>query len=385
VLLRLRPQAAHEIVQPGSLYTRFRNSKQSSMASVTSQKDLDTDTTRRTRIAVVIPCYRVRTQIGAVLGRIGPEVSHIYCIDDACPERSREIVEEFAQADSRVRLICHTENKGVGGAVLTGYRQALKDGAEIIVKVDGDGQMDPGRIHQVASPIQSGEADYVKGNRFFQLEGLRAMPWIRLVGNAGLSFLTKLSTGYWDLFDPTNGFTAIHANVAESLPLNKISNRYFFESDILFRLNTLRAVVVDVPVDTFYGDGQSSLNVMRSLFEFPVWHVRNTFKRVFYNYYLRNFSMASIHLIVGTMLLVFGTTFGVTHWVRNAQVEQITPPGTVMLAALPVFVGVQFLLNFIAFDMATIPRLPIHRRIERDINKSPMETISTDSNACPSG
>ena len=336
------------------------------MASVIPEPQVESKTTRRPVIAVVIPCYRVRDQVASLLKRIGPEVSHVYCVDDACPENSGEVVERIAESDSRIQLIRHQKNKGVGGAVVSGYRRALEDGAEIFVKIDGDGQMDPARIEQVAAPIQFGEADYVKGNRFFRLEGLHGMPWIRIVGNAGLSFLTKLSTGYWNLFDPTNGFTAIHANVVRSLPLEKISSRYFFESDILFRLNTLRAVIVDVPMDARYEDDQSSLSVARSLFEFPLRHLRNTFKRLFYNYYLRNFSIASIHLILGILLLLFGGIFGVTHWVHNAQIGQVTPSGTVMLAALPLIFASQFLLNFIAFDMANIPRHPIHGRLRRE-------------------
>ncbi len=338
----------------------------SDMASVIVQEQLESETAHDTNIAVVIPCYRVRDQIDAVLSAMGPDVSLIYCIDDACPENSGDVIERIAKRDSRIRLIRHQENSGVGGAVLEGYRQAIRDGADILVKIDGDGQMDPGQIGRITGPIRSGDADYVKGNRFFRLEGLRAMPWVRLAGNAGLSFLTKLSTGYWDLFDPTNGFTAIHVSVAKSLPLDKISKRYFFESDILFRLNTLRAVVADVPMTAVYGDDQSSLNVVRSLFEFSVGHGRNTVKRLFYNYFLRNFSMASIHLVVGTVLLLFGTAFGATHWIHSARIGQTTPPGTVMLAALPLILGSQFLLNFIAFDMANIPRNPIHRRLERD-------------------
>ena len=336
------------------------------MASDLQAPQFKTEAPRNPVIAVVIPCYRVRDQVESLLARIGDEVSHIYCIDDACPENSSEIIERMAASDSRIQLIRHEENQGVGGAVVSGYRRAIEDGAEILVKIDGDGQMDPARIGQVAGPIQYGEADYVKGNRFFRLEGLRAMPWIRLVGNAGLSFLTKLSTGYWNLFDPTNGFTAIHRSIVQSLPLDKISSRYFFESDMLFRLNTVRAVIVDVPMNARYGDDRSSLNVTRSLFEFPIRHLTNTFKRLFYNYYLRNFSVASIHLVLGTVLLFFGASFGVTHWIHNSQTGQVTPSGTVMVAALPLILGTQFVLNFIAFDMANVPRDPIHRRLRRD-------------------
>ena len=165
------------------------------------------------RIAVVIPCYRVRDQILQVVAAIGDEVDRIYVVDDSCPDKSGDFVEANA-TDDRVSVLRNASRLGVGGATLSGYRRALEDGCEVIVKLDGDGQMNPGSIPRLIDPVLSGTADYAKGNRFFRLEDLRGMPWVRLVGNGILSFLTKLSTGYWDLFDPTNGFTAIHATVA---------------------------------------------------------------------------------------------------------------------------------------------------------------------------
>lgn len=165
---------------------------------------------------------------------------------------------------------------------MTGYRAALKDGIDIIVKIDSDGQMDPALIIDFVGPIVDGEADYTKGNRFFELEKVKSMPRIRLIGNAILSFMCKLSSGYWNLFDPTNGFTAIHADVARRLPFNSISKRYFFESDILFRLNTLRAVVIDIPMEAEYGDEISNLKISRIVGEFLVKHSKNFIKRIFY-------------------------------------------------------------------------------------------------------
>lgn len=337
------------------------------MASVLTTQETQCAAPNTCSVAVVIPCYRVRGKIHSVLERIGDDVAAIYCVDDACPESSYEEIEQLAREDDRIKIIRHAKNQGVGGAVVSGYRQAAEDGADVVVKMDGDGQMDPHQINQLVEPIRQGEADYVKGNRFFRLEGLRGMPWMRLIGNAGLSFLTKLSTGYWHLFDPTNGFTAIHARVIEALPLDRISKRYFFESDILFRLNTLRAVVLDVPMDARYGDEKSSLSIFHSLFTFPVGHMINTAKRIFYNFFLRNFSMASVHLVLGTVLLLFGVSFGLHRWAIVAKTSEFASSGTVMVAALPVILGVQFLLNFIAFDMANIPRDPIHARLRKPI------------------
>jgi glycosyltransferase involved in cell wall biosynthesis len=313
-------------------------------------------------IAVVIPSYKVTRHILDVIDGIGPEVARIYVIDDRCPDGSGAHVRANAR-DPRVTVLEHAHNQGVGGAVLTGYRAAIADGATVIVKLDGDGQMDGTLIPDFVAPILAGEADYAKGNRFFDLEKLGAMPPLRLFGNALLSFLTKVSSGYWDLFDPTNGYTAIHADCARYLPFDKISRRYFFESDMLFRLNTLGAVVVDVPMDAVYGDEVSNLKISRIVTEFALKHARNFCKRLFYNYYLRNMSLASIELPLGVLLLVFGLVFGATHWFESSRESLTTPAGTVMLAALPVIMGVQLILAFLAYDIAQVPRRPLHKKI----------------------
>lgn len=310
-------------------------------------------------IAVVIPCYRVRHCILDVIAGIGPEISIIYVVDDCCPENSGEYVKNHC-SDPRVRLMHNPSNLGVGGTVISGYRAAMDDGADIIVKLDGDGQMDPGLIPRLVMPILDGEADYTKGNRFFDLENIHAMPRIRLLGNAVLSFMTKISSGYWNLFDPTNGFTAIHSVVAGRLPFDKISQGYFFETDMLFRLNALRAVAVDVPMDAQYGNEVSSLKITNILGEFLVKHVRNGFKRIFYNYYLRDLSLASIELPLGLLLLVSGGCYGIYHWIYSTSEGITTPAGTVMLAALPVLVGLQFILAFLGYDIASVPTRPLH-------------------------
>ncbi|PLK27863.1 glycosyl transferase family 2 [Novosphingobium sp. TH158] len=307
------------------------------------------------RVAVVIPCYRVSRQIAAVIARIGPECSAIYAIDDACPEQSGAAIERVC-ADPRVRVIRHEANQGVGGAMITGFRAALADGADIVVKLDGDGQMDPELIPGFIAPIARGQADYVKGNRFFSPEDARSMPRTRLLGNLALTFMTKLSSGYWSLFDPNNGYVAIDARVLAHVPLDKVARRYFFESDMLFRLNTLRARVIDLPMEAVYGDEESSLSPMKMVPHFFGRHVTNTFKRISYSYFLRDFSIASIELVAGTLLMAFGLVFGSYTWIANLQSGTVTPTGTVMLAALPVLMGLQFLLAFIGHDIASAPR-----------------------------
>lgn len=312
------------------------------------------------RIAVVIPSYRVTQHILGVISAIGPEVWRIYVVDDKCPDESGSHVETHCR-DSRVVVLRHGANQGVGGAVMTGYKAAITDGAQVIVKVDGDGQMNPALILSFADPILSGEADYTKGNRFFDLEEIHSMPPVRLFGNATLSLMTKLSSGYWDLFDPTNGYTAIHADIARHLPFGKISNRYFFESDMLFQLNMLRAVVLDIPMDAQYGDEVSNLKISRIVSEFLVKHACNFAKRIFYNYYLRDMSLASIELPLGVLLFTSGCGFGLYHWTNSLQEGIATPAGTVMLAALPILMGAQLILAFLGYDIANVPRKPLHK------------------------
>lgn len=313
-------------------------------------------------IAVVIPTYKATNHILDVIDKVGPEVDRIYVVDDCCPDHSGEYVSSNCN-DKRVVVIRHSKNQGVGGAVMTGYEAAISDGMDILVKIDSDGQMDPALIPDFAHPILRGEADYTKGNRFFDLESVKSMPKMRLFGNAILSLMCKFSSGYWNLFDPTNGYTAVHADVARRLPYSKISRRYFFETDMLFRLNTLRAVVLDVPMEAKYGDEISHLKISRIVGEFLIKHVRNFSKRIFYNYFLRDMSVASLELPLGILLFLFGLTFGGYHWIQSADVGTPTPAGTVMLSALPILTGLQFLLAFIGHDVSSVPSRPIHKKI----------------------
>lgn len=319
------------------------------------------------RIAAVVPAYRVTRHVLGVLAAMPAMVWRIYVVDDACPDGSGDLVERACR-DPRVVVVRNPRNLGVGGAVLEGYRRAVADGAAVIVKVDGDGQMDPALLPRFVAPILAGYADYTKGNRFYDLRHIGRMPGLRLFGNAVLSFMAKISTGYWDIFDPTNGYTAIDARVAALLPLDRISQRYFFETDLLFRLGTYRAVVVDVPMDAHYADEISNLRIGSVLGEFLRKHICNLGKRVFYNYFLRDLSIASLELLVGVSMLLFGTVYGAWHWWQAVAAGTATPIGTVMLAVLPVLVGLQLTLAFLAYDIAAVPRLPVSVRLgERNL------------------
>lgn len=312
------------------------------------------------KIAVVMPCYKSARQAPEVLTRMPEMVEAIYCVDDACPEKTGEVIKESCK-DERLRVLFHDKNQGVGGAMITGYRQALEEGMEIIIKLDSDGQMDPALIPVFVAPIIDGIADYTKGNRFFAPEFLPGMPKIRIFGNACLSFMSKLSSGYWQVFDPTNGYTAIHAEVLKLLPLDKLDKGYFFESDMLFRLSTLRAVVLDIPQKAIYGDEKSNLKITEILWPFFGKHMKNFFKRLVYSYFVRDFHVASLEWVFGPILLLFSFFFGVSSWIENVHNQTEASAGTVMLAALPFLAGLQLTLSALNFDVQNQPRIALHR------------------------
>jgi dolichol-phosphate mannosyltransferase len=313
------------------------------------------------RIAVVVPCFRVSAHIGDVLARIGPEVGAVFVVDDVCPERTGDRVERECR-DPRVTVLRHEANRGVGGAMVTGYRAALAADADIVVKVDGDGQMDPVFIPTLIRSIVAGRADYAKGNRFYDLELLRAMPRLRLFGNALLSLVSKVASGYWDVMDPTNGFTAIHRVALAGLPLDKLDRGYFFESDMLFRLYTIRAVVRDVPMLAKYDGETSSLRIGRVAVSFPGKYLRAAAKRFFYSYFLRDFNAATIQLLLAIVIGAAGAVFGIMKWVESSHTGVPATSGAVMLAALPVLVAIQLLLTALQYDVLNVPREPLQQR-----------------------
>lgn len=314
------------------------------------------------KIAVVIPTYKVKKHILNVIKNIDDYVDIIYVVDDCCPEQSGKFVTAQCQ-DKRIQVLYNGKNLGVGGAVIKGYHAALLDNVDIVVKIDGDGQMDPSLILNFISPIIYEEADYTKGNRFFNLQYIHRMPKMRLLGNAALSFMTKFSSGYWNLFDPTNGYTAIHTNIIRLLPLHKINKRYFFETDMLFRLNLLKSVVLDVPMNAKYDDEISNLKISKIFFEFTAKHIQIFLKRIFYNYYLYNFSLASFELPIGLIFLLFGFIYGAIQWIHGIKTDTLTSSGTVMLAALPIIIGMQLLLSCIHYDMLMIPKKIIYKQL----------------------
>lgn len=314
---------------------------------------------RKYNVAVVIPAYRVERDILAVLRGIPKYIKHVIVVDDASPDSTSDLVTASAKKDRRVVLIRHRQNEGVGAAVVSGFRKALELGAQIVVKLDGDGQMDPAYIPALIAPLIEGKADYTKGNRFRDMQSLRRMPLIRRIGNMGLSFMSKAATGYWNLFDPTNGFFAIRAEILAQLPLDRLSKRFFFETSMLANLYLLDAFVLDVSIPARYGAEVSNLSIRRVLIEFPLKLLGTLLRRILLKYYFYDFSMASVYLLTGFPLLAFGLIFGTTRWIHYHRLNIPAPTGTVILPTLSLILGIQILLSAIEIDLRAVPKQPV--------------------------
>jgi glycosyltransferase involved in cell wall biosynthesis len=318
------------------------------------------------KIAVTIPAYNVAGQIGGVIAGMPACVDRIYVVDDASPDNVAECVQKLA--DPRVVLIRHKKNLGVGGATITGMRAALAGGYDLIVKCDGDGQMDPADIPRLLQPLLDGSADHAKGSRFHHFRALNQMPMWRFVGNVGLTFLTKLASGYWNVLDPVNGFLATRAEVLRCIRLSQVSRRYFFETDLLIRLNIAEARVADVPLPARYADENSALSVPRAIFSFPPRLLAGLGRRIFWRYLFYDVSPIAIFAALSAIFLGFGILFGSYQWIRHALAGLNTPIGTVILAAVPFILGVEFLLQAIVLDIQNTPRPggPPPRKIPMD-------------------
>jgi dolichol-phosphate mannosyltransferase len=315
------------------------------------------------KISVVIPAYRTEREIESVLQGIPAFVRYIIVVDDASPDSSTDLVMAAAKKDKRITLIRHEKNQGVGGAMVTGFKKALELGTEIVIKLDGDGQMDPHYIPALLTPLIVGDADYAKGNRFRDFASLQQMPLVRRIGNLGLSFLTKAATGYWNIFDPTNGYFAIRADVLAQLPLDKLDKGYYFETSMLSHLYLLDAFVQDVTIPARYRSEVSSLSIRRVLFEFPYKLTRTLLRRIILKYFIFDFSMMSIYLLAGVPLLLFGLIFGITKWIQYAELGIAAPTGTVILPTLSVILAIQILLSAIEIDLNATPRKAISKAL----------------------
>jgi dolichol-phosphate mannosyltransferase len=305
-------------------------------------------------ISVVIPAYKCKKKIKNTVSSIPKWVAYVVVVDDCCPENSGSAAKEAGRPN--LIVLRNPVNLGVGGAVQVGYKKALELGSDIVVKMDGDGQMDPAYLGKLVEPLLNNHADYAKGNRFTDFVALRKMPKVRLFGNSALSFIVKASSGYWNRMDPTNGYIAITRDALLNLEIDKISKRFFFEIDMLISLNIENAVVVDVPIPARYEDENSSLKISRILFGFPGRILRGTLRRLLLKYYVYDFNMASVYLLIGVPLFSFGIIFALYRWIVGILQHTENNTGTIVLAVLPIALGVQFLLQAIQIDIDSVPK-----------------------------
>jgi glycosyltransferase involved in cell wall biosynthesis len=282
-------------------------------------------------------------------------VDQIFVVDDCSTDGTRAALIEKA-VGGRTVLIASEQNRGVGGATVLGYAQALDSGCDIVVKMDGDGQMPPEYLDELLDPLIEEGYAYTKGNRFLLPEYLTAMPKHRLFGNVILTFMTKLASGYWHIFDPQNGYTAIKSEYLRRLDLEKLHKRFFFENDMLFHLNLQNARVKDVPIPSRYGDETSSLSILQVGVTFPFLLFRRFISRITWKYIVRDFSPIALFLILGTLLFSWGVLFGAYSWIRSSLNDELASTGTVMLSVLPLIIGFQLILQAIVLDIAESPR-----------------------------
>lgn len=305
------------------------------------------------RIAVIVPCYQVARHLPEVLRGLPDFVDLVVVVDDGSTDGVAEAV--AAVGDARVELLRHDRNRGLAAAMVTGIGRALAAGADVLAKVDGDGQMDPAFLSALLAPILAGEADLTKGNRFLRRRPLRSMPLPRHVGNLALSFLAKLASGYWNIFDPTNGYLALRRELAEEIELDRLGPGYYFEISLLCEAYLIGAVCRDIAIPARYGDESSSLSLPHTALRFPFLLARSCLRRLVIRYFIRDFTPVALFLVAGTGLCGFGLGFGIENWVARAGTGQPTPTGTLLLALLPLLVGFQLLLQAVVMDVGGVP------------------------------
>lgn len=332
-------------------------------------------------VAAVVPAYNVSAELSEVLRQMPLLFKTIVVVDDASRDETAAVAERYAQLDPRIMVVRHETNCGVGGAMVTGFAKALEAGADIVVKVDGDGQMPLWLAPQLVQPLIDGTADYTKGNRFRDFQAVRAMPFIRRTGNVVLSFLSKAATGYWHCFDPTNGFVAIRADVLSQLPLKKIDPTYFFETSMLSHLYVLGAVVKEIPMSARYVGETSSLSITRVVRQFPGKLVWSLIRRLVLKNFVYDFNLESFHILAGVPLLLLGMLYGGYHWWWYASRNLAAPTGTVVLSALCITIGMQLLISAVNLDLQSIPREPINAGPIRQETKNAAVPLESQAHA----
>lgn len=309
------------------------------------------------KTAVVIPYYNASNHIANVVAKLPDSIFAVIIVDDV----SKEVLPEKDIRDSinpktELVILRNDLNLGVGGATKRGFQYAITMNVDVVVKVDADDQMDTSYIPQLLKPLLKNKAEMSKGNRFRDLEALKKMPFTRRFGNLFLSFLTKIATGYWNNFDPTNGFIAIKVSVLKKIDINKLSNRYFFETSLISELYFVKARIKDVAMPAIYGDEKSSMKLWTIPVSFSLRLFKLFIKRLVKQYLLYDFCLGSIYLIIGLPLFLFGVIFGVYEWTHYASMNVPAPTGTIMVVALTVILGFQLLLQGLQYDVINAPK-----------------------------
>jgi glycosyltransferase involved in cell wall biosynthesis len=304
-------------------------------------------------IAVVVPAHNEEALIGKTVSTMPDLVDHVIVVDDASTDATCE--KASTAGDARVQVIRHEYKLGVGGAIVRGHRRAVELAADVAVVMAGDAQMDPEYLPVLLDPICDDGYDFTKADRFFGFDSFLGMPRYRVVGNVLVGFLAKASTGYWNLFDPLNGYTATRTEALRRLPLERVRTDYAFECDILVYLNTIRARGKDVPVPAVYGDERSGIRLFRDARKLLWAMFRGFWRRITWKYILWSFSPVSIFLFAGLALVGWGLGFGV--WVA---VETLGTPeasaATVLMSVGPLLVGINLLLVATVLDILETPR-----------------------------
>jgi glycosyltransferase involved in cell wall biosynthesis len=309
------------------------------------------------RVAAVVPAHNEAEHIGRVIATMPDIVDEIVVVDDLSTDSTAALAQ--ATGDARVTVIRHEHNLGVGGAILTGHRTAMKLGADVNVVMAGDGQMNPEFLPSLLDPVVEDGYGFAKANRFFSMDSFAGMPRHRIMGNLALSFATKAASGYWHLFDPQNGYTAIRREVLERLSLDRIARGYSFENDLLVHLNILRVPAVDVPIPAVYGSEVSGIRLRRVIPEMARLMVLGFWKRFFYKYVLWSFSPIALFLLMGLALVGFGVAVGA--WVVAHTLGSPTAStGSVLLAVTPFLLGMNMVMFAFMLDMQESPDSPIN-------------------------
>lgn len=310
------------------------------------------------KIAVAIPCYKVEQHLERVVQGLPAFVDIIILVDDCSPDRTGALVDRLAVSDSRIVALHHTENRGVGGAMKTAFAKAVEMGADVVVKLDGDGQMDASYIAFLEEGLR--EADFAKGNRLFDRQMLRRMPMVRRIGNMGIGFMVKAASGYWNVSDPVNGFFAIRTATLSQMDMQRVADRYFFESSMLIEMHYAGARISEVPMPAIYADETSNLSIGKTLFSFPPKLIVAWIRRLHLSYFVYDFNICSLYLLVGLPSFLFGLVFGLVNWIHYASLGSPSPTGTIMVAVLTFVLGFQMLLAAAQYDITT--RNPFDRR-----------------------